>query len=72
MAVIIDRTDRISMQAKQYRLGKALVGLATLLPYLLGWTAHKTVMVVWYLLAWLWAAVVVGWRSAQTNSRREL
>lgn len=64
MTIALDRMDRISSRARQYQLGKFLVGLATLLPYLLGWSARKLVMAVWAVLAWLWAAVVVGWQSA--------
>lgn len=64
MTIALDRMDRINSRARQYQLGKSLVALATLLPFLLGWSARKLVLVVWVVLAWLWAAVVVGWQSA--------
>lgn len=68
MAVLVSRTDRIGMKAaklgSEEQLKRVLIATVTLLPFLLGWVVRKTVMIVWGLIAWLWAAVVVGWQAA--------
>lgn len=68
MAVIVGRMDRIDNKARrlatEQQLRKALIGVLTALPYILGWTTRKLVMAIWVVAAWLVAAVAVGWQSA--------
>lgn len=70
MAVLVGSTrlDHVNARSRQYQLGRALATLAMTIPFLLGWLVHKTVMVIWLTVAWLWAAVVVGWESASTGN----
>ena len=56
--------DDIRAQAAKADPGKALLTVLALLPFLLGAAAGLTVRATWAVLAWTWAAVVVGWRTA--------
>jgi hypothetical protein len=43
---------------------KVLLMLAIVVPFLVGWLAHKAWVGGWALGSWLYAAVLVGWRAA--------
>jgi hypothetical protein len=63
--------DRISANAHNFRIGRALQWLAAALLLAVGFTAHKvvrilrtTIVVVGYCLGWVCVAVREGWREA--------
>lgn len=67
---VLDRVpvDRITEQARELHPGRTLLTLLAALLYGLGWLAGKTVMGVWFVLAWSFAAVKVGWTDARGGS----
>lgn len=56
--------DNVQTEAKQLDLAKAVLTALFLVPFVLGWLAGGAVTAA----TWLWAAVVVGFRTAR---RRE-
>lgn len=54
-------TDEIDAEARHVDLGRALLLLLAFLPFVLGWLVGATVTA----LSWAWAALVVGYRTAQ-------
>lgn len=56
--------DDVRAEAKRIDPAKALLTLLFLVPFVLGWLAAQTVRGSWTVVSWLWAAVVVGWRTA--------
>lgn len=52
--------DRVRVQARGLQVGRALLTVLFLLPFLVGWCAGtaRTAAV------WMWAAVVAGYRQA--------
>ena len=40
------------------------------LPWLIGWTLRKTVIGVWWVVSYLYAAGQVGWRAASPSEER--
>jgi hypothetical protein len=53
-------TDEVRAEARRVDLGRALLVLLFVVPFALGWLAGATVTAA----SWLWAAIVVGWRTA--------
>lgn len=60
MDSISDTVDQIQQKATEFDLGRALLTLLALPFFVLGWAARHVVLA----LAWVWAAVLVGWRVA--------
>ena len=56
--------DDVRAQASKADPAKVLLTALALLPFLLGAVAGLVVRAAWTVLAWTWAAVVVGWRAA--------
>ncbi|MFI6883379.1 hypothetical protein [Streptosporangium canum] len=52
--------ERIDAEARQLDPRRALLTIVLAVPFLLGWVARKT----WMVLAWLWTAVLIGWQEA--------
>ncbi|WP_433233740.1 hypothetical protein [Actinomadura nitritigenes] len=59
MAVPSIPVDRIRAEARELRPGRGLLTLLFLIPFLLGWSVGA----LWTGLAWMWAAVVAGYRQ---------
>lgn len=53
--------DEVRAEARRVDLGRALLVLLALVPLAVGWLAGALVTAS----SWLWAAVVVGFRSAR-------
>lgn len=64
MAVLGLPVDSIRAEARELRPGRALLTLLFLVPFLAGWTVGA----VWTGLAWMWAAVVAGYRQGAGRS----
>jgi hypothetical protein len=60
-------TDEVRAEARRVDLGRALLVLLALFPFLVGWLAGALVTA----LSWAWAAVVVGYRSARGVKQEE-
>lgn len=61
-------TDEVRAEARSIDPVKALLTLLMVVPFVLGWLAAQTVRAAWVVLSWLWAAAVVGWRTAYGRS----
>lgn len=57
--------DQVREESRQLDPVKVLLTLLMVLPFVLGWSAAKVVAGCWTVVAWLWTAAVVGWRSAR-------
>lgn len=60
-------TDEVRAEARRVDLGRALLVLLALVPFVLGWLTGAAVTAV----SWAWAAVVVGFRSARGVKQEE-
>jgi hypothetical protein len=56
--------EDVRAEAKRIDPAKVLLTLLFAVPFVLGWLAAQTVRATWIVVSWLWAAVVVGWRTA--------
>lgn len=69
--VVLDGTlDQVSRKSREYDLRRAMAFFAMLIPFVVGWLAHKIIIVLWVTVAWLWAAAVVGWHAADSSTDR--
>lgn len=67
-------TDRITAEARQQDFRRTaltflralLTGIAATL-YALGWITFKTLAGLWFIAAWIGAAVKVGWQEARAG-----
>lgn len=57
--------DRITVEARQIHFGRVLLTVFASLFFAVGWVAAKTCQVLWLALAWMFAAVKVGWQEAR-------
>lgn len=57
--------DQVREESRQLDPVKVLVTLAMVIPFALGWLAAKVVAGCWTVVAWVWTAGVVGWRTAR-------
>lgn len=69
MAVLGLPVDQIRAESRELRPSRALLTLLFLVPYLIGWIVGAA----WTGLAWMWAAVVAGYRQStgRTGARSE-
>lgn len=72
---VLDRVpvDRITLEAREVHLGRALLTLLAGMFYVLGWTVAKLVNVVGFAVAWSWTAIKVGWvegRASAASARK--
>lgn len=63
MTAVLDRipVEQITADAKQVDVGRAVLSLLALIPFLIGWVAGKIVLTV----AWVGLAVKAGWLEAR-------
>jgi hypothetical protein len=57
--------EQVRAEARDVDPVRVLLTVLAVVPFVLGWVAGALVRVVWALLAWSWAAAVVGWRMAR-------
>lgn len=62
--------EQISARARQFRFARFAAAMIALPFILAGWTAAKTVPVLWFGCKWLAAAAEHGWQSANAPSAR--
>lgn len=63
--------DQVREEARQIDPVKAVLTLLLVLPFLAGWVAGALVRAVWAVLSTTWAALVVGFRTAQGGREDE-
>jgi hypothetical protein len=67
MTAVLDRipVDQITAEARQVNVGRSLLALLALIPFIVGWVAAAIVTAV----AWVWAAVKAGWREVRPPAK---
>lgn len=68
MAHLTIPLERISTEARKVDLARVLLTILLTVPYVLGWIARKT----WLLLVFLWSAAKVGWQDAGSPKTTEV
>lgn len=58
--------DKIADRQQKIDAVRTVLLLAMAVPFILGWLAGKTVIVLWAVLSWVWAAAEVGWQTARS------
>lgn len=61
--------DQVREESRDLDPLKVALTMLMVLPFVLGWLAGKTLMVVWTMFAWVWTAALVGFRTARNESR---
>lgn len=63
MTAVLDRipVEEITAEARSVNVGRALLALLALIPFVIGWTAATVVTA----FGWTWAAVKAGWREVR-------
>lgn len=64
--------DRITVEARQIHFGRVLLTVFASLFFAVGWVAAKTCQVLWLAVAWMFAAVKVGWQDARKPAARPM
>lgn len=64
---VLDRVplDRITAEARAISFARTMLTVIAGILFGLGWVVAKTVKGVWFVAAWTFAAVRVGWREAR-------
>lgn len=63
--------ERVATKQRDYDARRALLLAAMAVPFVLGWVAGKSAVLLWAAVSWLWAAAVVGWQVARTDDNTE-
>ena len=64
MVTLENTLTAVRVEARRIDIGKALLSLLLLLPFVLGWSARMVVRGAVWALSFAAAAVKVGWRAA--------
>lgn len=67
MTSMVATADRIQEKATEFQPIKMLLTLLALPFFVVGWVAYTVYRVVRLVASWLWAAVMVGWETAQPS-----
>lgn len=57
--------DEVRAEARELDPVRVLLTLLMVVPFVLGWTVAKIVRAFWFVTAFAWTAVIVGWRTAR-------
>lgn len=68
MTAVLDRipVERITSEAREVHVGRGVLALLALIPFLIGWLAGQTVTAV----VWVGIAVKAGWLEARPSKPR--
>lgn len=69
MAVLETTLSAVRAEQRRVDVGKALLALLLVLPFVVGWSARMTVRGLVWLASFAAAAVRVGWRAAAPTPR---
>jgi hypothetical protein len=61
--------DQVHAQARELRPLRVLLSVLAAPLFVIAFAARAVCGVVWIGLAWCWAALVVGWRAGQRETR---
>lgn len=66
---VLDRVplDKITAEARAINFVRTLLTLIAGVLFTVGWVAAKICKAVWFVAAWTFAAVRVGWREARSS-----
>lgn len=66
---VLDRVplDKITAEARAISFVRTVLTLLAGILFGVGWVAAKTCQVLWFIGAWVFAAVRVGWREARSS-----
>jgi len=62
-------TERITAEARQVHFCRTVLTVVAGLLFGLGWVSYKALAGLWFVAAWVGAAVKVGWQEARTTDR---
>lgn len=66
MAIISESVlERINSEAKEVRIGRAVLTFIAALLFGLGWLTARLFAIIWLVCAWSFTAVKVGWREGR-------
>lgn len=70
MMAVLDRVplERITAEARAISFVRTLLTMIAGILFGLGWVIAKTVQGVWFVAAWTFAAVRLGWREARGDT----
>lgn len=63
--------DQVNAESKTLDPAKVALTLLMVVPFVLGWLAGLVFRSVWTVLAWVWTAAVVGFRTARPSVAHE-
>jgi hypothetical protein len=61
--------ERINVEAREVRFGRAILMLLAGLLYGVGWIAARTFGLIWLALAWSYTAMKVGWQEGRKSAK---
>jgi hypothetical protein len=63
--------DQVNAESKSLDPAKVALTLLMVVPFVLGWLVGLAFRAAWSVLAWVWTAAVVGFRTARGPDLRE-
>jgi hypothetical protein len=61
--------ERITAEARRHDARRTVLTAVAAALYGIGWTAFKALAGLWFIAAWVGAAVKVGWQEARATDR---
>ena len=59
---------KVRAEARDLHPSDVLLTVLMVLPFLIGWLIGQVSRGVWTIVAWIWTAGVVGWRTARQGA----
>ncbi|UVS81834.1 hypothetical protein [Actinokineospora sp. UTMC 2448] len=69
MATLEATLAQVRTRRREVDWTRVALALAFALPWLIGWTVRKTVVVLGVIASFVWAAADVGWRAAAPKDK---
>lgn len=72
MVTLLDQptVDRISAEAREVHVSRAVLTVIAALLYGCGWLAARTCTLIWLICAWSFTAVRIGWQEGRKTTRQ--
>lgn len=64
MTSLVATVERVEQRAKEVHVGRLLLSLIAVIPFVVGYTVFWAVKLVRLVVVWVWSAAVVGWEMA--------
>lgn len=65
MTTLTAITDRVRDESRDLDPARVLLTIVAVIPFALGWLVGVAARALWIVVAWAWAAAVVGFRTAK-------